>query len=130
FKEILGRHFIRHVDVALLEQRAAIAGGRYLALDHTLDLRHWPALPIVVARVHDFLARLPRFDLVGTATGGVGLGPGEAPGIFGRYMLFYQFGIEDGRHRYRHVYHRQLVLTQEVHLEGVVVNHDELFWFF
>ena len=125
-----GRQVEGHVDVALDQQRAAVAGIGHVALHDAPQLGHRAALPVVITHVDDFLPRAEGLDLEGAATGGVVARPDQAPGVGGGRVLLDQLAVEDAGHRHGQVVHRQLVLADELDAEGVVVDHLELLGLF
>jgi hypothetical protein len=128
--KVLGRQVVGDVDVALEQQRAAVAGIGHVALDHAAQFRQRAALPVVVAHVDDLLPGAEALHLVGAAAGGVVARPGQAPGVLRRAVLLYQLAVEDAGHHHRQVVHRQLVAAQELDGEGVVVDDHELLGLF
>ncbi|MEY9748986.1 hypothetical protein ABIF65_008360 [Bradyrhizobium japonicum] len=124
--KILVGQLVGDVGVAAFQQRAAVAGLRYHAPDHALDLRQGTADPILVALHDHFGAGGPLRHLVGARARGLLFCKLETPGVLLAGVLLHQLGIDDAGHDDREIGDRELVLLQEIDAHGVVVDHDEL----
>ena len=85
------------------------------------------ALPFLVAAQDCLLARLPAFDGVGAAAGGIFLQPRLCPGIVRRRVFLCHLAVDDDRIDGCEIGERETVRLVECHSERIIVDDGELF---